>query len=210
MNRPFGHVVRMPCSLASGGWHTGSMQAFLAVLVGGLLTIAGGLAAVLATSRSVKSQWRNDTQLKVSTEVLNALQKVVSRINDLAYLPDKEGDNANNAWSALVASVMEWHNVRHAALLVGSPRIVALLQEIDEQSESLTGRARTKQWTLMEFRRERDSISRLAADFLDAVRAETGWPPLHLKSLTWIDMRNTDWPAVDAARRIGNPPPPEP
>lgn len=158
----------------------------------------------------MKSQWRNDTQLKVSTEVLNALQKVVSRINDLAYLPDKEGDDANNAWSALVASVVEWHNVRHAALLVGSPRIVDLLQEIDEQSESLTGRARTKQWTLIEFRRERDSLSRLAADFLDAVRAETGWPPLHLKSLTWIDMRNTDWPAVDAARRIGNPPPPEP
>jgi len=186
------------------------MQAFLAVLVGGLLTIAGGLVAVLATSRSVKSQWRNDTQLKVSTEVLNALQKVVSRINDLAYLPDKEGDDANNAWSALVASVVEWHNVRNAALLVGYPRIVDLLQEIDEQSESLTGRARTKQWTLIEFRRERDSLSRLAADFLDAVRAETGWPPLHLKSLTWIDMRNTDWPAVDAARRIGNPPPPEP
>jgi len=185
------------------------MQAFLAVLVGGLLTIAGGLAAVLVTSRSVKSQWRNDTQLKVSTEVLNALQKVVSRINDLAYLPGKEGDDAENAWSALVASVMEWHNVRHAALLVGSPRIVALLQEIDEQSESLTNRARAKQWTLVEFRRERDSISRLAADFLDAVRAETGWPPLQLKALRWIDMRNEDWLVADTARRTGNPPPPE-
>jgi hypothetical protein len=185
------------------------MQAFLAVLAGGLLTIAGGLAAVLATSRSVKSQWRNDTQLKVSTEVLNALQKMVSRINDLAFLPDKEGDDAKKAWSVLVASVMEWHNVRHAALLVGSPRIVALLQEIDEQSESLTDRAKTKQWTLMEFRRERDTLSRLAADFLDAVRAETGWPPLQLKSLVWIDMRNTDWLVVDAARRTGNAPPPE-
>ena len=72
MNRPFGHVVSMPWPLASGGWHTRSIQAFLAVLVGGLLTIAG-LAAVFVTSRSVKSQWRNDTQLKVSTEVLNAL-----------------------------------------------------------------------------------------------------------------------------------------
>ena len=210
LNRPFGHVVRMPWSLASGGWQTGCMQPFLAVLVGGLLTIAGGLAAVLATSRTVKGQWRNDTQLKVSTEVLNALQKLVSRINDLAYLADKQGDDAENAWSALAASVMEWHNVRHAALLVSSPRIVALLQEIDEQSESLTARARTKQWTLIEFRRERDSLSRLAADFLNAVRTDTGWPSLQLKSLRWIDMRNTDWPVVDAAMRIGNPPPPEP
>jgi hypothetical protein len=104
---------------------------------------------------------------------------------------------------------MEWHNVRHAALLVGSPRIVALLQEIDEQSESLTNRARAKQWTLVEFRRERDSISRLAADFLDAVRAETGWPPFQLKALRWIDMRNEDWLVVDTARRTGNRPPPE-
>ena len=86
----------------------------------------------------MRSQWRNDTQLKVSTEVLNALQKVVSRINDLAYLPDKEGDDANNAWSALVASVIEWHNARHAALLVSSPKIAALLQALDEQSDSLT------------------------------------------------------------------------
>ena len=142
--------------------------------------------------------------------MLNALQKVVSRINDLAYLADKEGDDAENAWSALVASVMEWHNVRHAALLVGSPRVAALLQDIDEQSDSLTGRAMTKQWTLTEFRRERDSLSRLAANYLDAARAETGWPPLQLKYLHWIDMRNADWLVVDEARRIGNLPPPEP
>jgi len=46
------------------------MQAFLAALVGGFRTIAGGLAAVLVTGRSTRSQWRNDTQLKVGTEVL--------------------------------------------------------------------------------------------------------------------------------------------
>jgi hypothetical protein len=168
------------------------MQAFLAALVGGFLTIAGGLAAVLATSRSVRSQWRNDTQLKVSTEVLGALQNVVSRINDLAFLADKEGGDAEDAWSAHVASVMEWHNARYAALLVSSPRVVALLQDIGEQAESLTGRAMAKQWTLMEFREERDSLGRLTANYLDAARAEMGWSPLQLEKLRWLDMRNVD------------------
>jgi len=171
--------------LASGGWHTCSMQAFLAALVGGLLTIAGGLAVVLATSQRVRSQWRKDTQLKVSTELLSALQKRVSRINDLAYLAAKEGDAFEEVWSAHVTSAMEWNNARHAALLVSPPEVVASLQDIDGQVDSLTRRAMARQWTLAEFRQERDSLGRLAAKYLDAARTETGWPPLHLESL-WM------------------------
>jgi len=49
----------------------------------------------------------------------------------------------------------------------------------------LTRRAMAKQWTLEEFRQERDSLGRLAAKYLDAARTETGWPPLHLESL-WM------------------------
>lgn len=161
------------------------MQAFLAALVGGLLTIAGGLAAVLATSRGVRSQWRKDTQLKISTELLAALQKRVSRINDLAYLAEKKGDEFDKDWAAEVASATEWNNARHAALFVSTPEIAALLQDLDEQSDSLLIQAMAKQWTLVEFRQERDSLGRLAANYLDAARAETGWPPLRLKSL-WM------------------------
>jgi hypothetical protein len=161
------------------------MQAFLAALVGGLLTIAGGLAAVLVTSRGVKSQWRKDTQLKVSTELLSALQKRVSAINDLAYLADKEGNNFEDAWSAECAAAVEWNNARHAALLVSQSEVAALLQDLDEQADSLIDRAMTKQWTLAEFRKERDRLGRLAANYLDAARAEAGWPPLRLKSL-WM------------------------
>ncbi len=165
------------------------MQAFLAALVGSLLTIAGGLAAVVATSRSVRSQWRKDTQLKVSAEVLSALQEMVSIINGLAYLADKESSDAENAWAALAASVIGWHNIRHAALLVSSPKVAALLQDIDEQADSLADQAMAKQWTLVEFRQERASLSRLAADYLDAARAEVGWPPLQMKSLKWLEQR---------------------
>jgi hypothetical protein len=161
------------------------MQAFLAALVGGLLTIAGGLVAVLVTGRGVRSQWRTDTQLKVGTEVLNALQKRVSAINDLAYLDDKESDEGEKAWSVECAAVMEWNNARHAALLVSPPEVAALLRGLDRQSDSLLGRAMAKQWTLEEFRKERDSLGRLAADYVDAVRAATGWPPLQLRSL-WM------------------------
>jgi hypothetical protein len=161
------------------------MQAFLAALVGGLLTIAGGLAAVLVTGRGVRSQWRKDTQLKVGTEVLNALQKRVSAINDLAYLADKESDEGEKAWSIECVAATECNNARHAALLVSPPEVAALLQGLDEQADSLLDRAMAKRWTLEEFRKERDSLGRLAAKYLDAVRVVTGWPPLQLKSL-WM------------------------
>jgi hypothetical protein len=162
------------------------MQAFLAALVGGLLTIAGGLAAVLVTGRSTRSQWRNDTQLKVGTEVLSTLQKRVSSINDLAYLADKNSGDGEKAWLVECAAVMEWNNARHAAMLVSPPEIAALLQALDGQSDSLLVQAMARQWTLEGFRKERDSLGRLAADYLDAVRAAAGWPPLQLKSLwTW-------------------------
>jgi len=122
---------------------------------------------------------------KIGTELLSALQKRVSRINDLAYLAEKQGDEFDGAWSAHAASAMEWNNARHAALLVSSLEIAALLQDIDKQVDSLTKRAMDKQWTLAEFRQERDSLGRLAANYLDLARAKTGWPPLRLKSL-WM------------------------
>ena len=198
MTRQVG-AVSVPWPLASGDWHTCNMQAFVGAVVGGLLAIAGGLAAVLATSRSVRSQWRKDTQLKVSTELLSALQKRVSTINDLAYLADKEGDDFDNAWSAECAAVVEWNNARHAALLVSPPGAAALLQELDEEGDSLTKRAMTKQWTLEEFRKERDRLGQHAASYLDAARAETGWPPLRLKSLwMWDQSENRPTSAPQA------------
>jgi hypothetical protein len=161
------------------------MQTFLAALVGGVLTIGGGLAAVLATSRDVRSQWRKDTQLRISTELLGALQNRVSRINGLAYLAEKEGDEFENIWSGHAASAVAWNNARHAALLVSPPEVAALLQDLDNQVDWLTGRAMAKEWTLEQFRKERDKLGRLAAKYLDAARMEAGWPPLRLESL-WM------------------------
>lgn len=173
------------------------MQAFLAALVGGLLTIAGGLAAVLVTGRSMRSQWRKDTQLKVGTEVLSSLQKRVSSINDLAYLADKNSNDGQEAWLIECAAAMEWNNARHAALLVSPPEVAALLQGLDGQSDSLLVRAMAKQWTLEEFRKERYSLGQLAANYLDAVRARAGWSPLQLKSL-WMWDQAEEPPNVTA------------
>jgi hypothetical protein len=168
------------------------VQAFLAALVGGLLTIAGGLTVVLVTGRGVRTQWRKDTQLKVGTEVLNALQKRVSAINDLAYIADKKSDEGKKAWSIECAAATECNNARHAALLVSPPGVATLLQDLDEQADSLLDRAMAKQWTLQEFRKERDRLGLLAANYLDAVRAVTGWPPLQLKSLwMWDEAENS-------------------
>ena len=62
-------------------------------------------------------------------------------------------------------AAMEWNNARHAALLVSPPEVAALLQGLDGQSDSLLVRAMAKQWTLEEFRKERDSLGLLAANF---------------------------------------------
>ena len=123
------------------------------------------------------TQWRKDTQLKVGTEVLNALQERVTAINELAYIADKESEEGKKAWSIESAAATACNNARHAALLVSPPEAAALLQGIDEQADSLLDRAMAKQWTLEEFRKERDSLGRIAADYLDAVRAAVGAHP---------------------------------
>ena len=56
-----------------------------------------------------------------------------------------------------------------------------------------------KQWTLEEFRKECDSLGRLAANYLDTVRAGAGWPPLQMESLWMWDQveeppNATAWP----------------
>jgi hypothetical protein len=149
----------------------------------------------------MRSQWRKDTQLKVGTELLSALQARVKAINDLAYLADKNNGDGERVWSAQTAAATEWNNARHAALVVSPPEVAALLQRLDEQSDSLLAQAMTKQWTLGEFRKERDSLGRLAANYLDAVRAATGWPPLQLKSL-WTWKRAEEPPGVTSPAAV--------
>lgn len=177
------------------------MQAFVAALVGGLLTIAGGLAAVLATSRGVRSQWRKDTQLKVGSTVLSALQNRLRRVNELAYLANKDGSEAKRAWNAQVASTTDWNSARHAALLVSSPEVVSLLQDIDEQLDLLLVQAMGKQWTIAAFRKERANVGSLAGKYVDAARTETGSPPLKLHSL-WMWERTEELPNAVSSRAI--------
>jgi hypothetical protein len=95
-------------------------------------------------------------------------------------------------------AAVDAHDYAQAALLISSPEVAALLYKLDGQLDSLTQRAVTKQWTLVEFRQERGSLGQLGADYLDAARAETGWPPLRLKSL-W------EWDQAVAAELAAEP-----
>ena len=65
----------------------------------------------------------------------------------------------------------------YAALLVSPPRIADLVQALDREADRLIDRAMEKQWSRDDFRKERRALGRLAAEYLNASRAETGWSP---------------------------------
>jgi hypothetical protein len=177
------------------------MNALLATFLGGALAIAGGLVGVLATHRSESSRWRRDAQLRTSTELLSSLQEVIRRMIDLAYLTEKpaRGSTTGRTPSAYHEATIGWNSSIYAALLVSPPNLAALVQNLDREVDRLLERALEKQWSRIDFREERRRLGRLAANYLNASRAEVGWSPVPIDSVwAW------DRPGLDDAAGKGD------
>ena len=164
--------------------HNTGMNTLLAALVGGALAIAGGLAGAFATDRSERSRWRRDAQLRVSTELLSSLQEVIRRMIHLAYLTEKPPQpTLVPASSAYHGASVGWNSSIYAALLVSPPKIADMVQNLDREVDRLLEQALEKPWSRAEFREERRALGRLAAAYLNASRAETGWSPIPIETV---------------------------
>jgi hypothetical protein len=182
------------------------MTAFLAALVGGALAIGGALAGALATGRGQHDRWRRDTQLRVSTELLSSLQQMIRRTIHLAYLTEKPSrDTPIPGSSPYYAASGNWNSSIYAALLVSPPKIADLVQDLDREVDRLLEEARKKQWSQNDFREERRALGRLAAAYLNASRAETGWSPIPIETI-WAWDRSTEPGSISEAEE-SNPNP---
>jgi len=179
------------------------MNALLATLVGGALAIAGGLIGAFAADRGEKSRWRRDAQLRVSTELLSSLQEVIRTMIDLAYLAEKPP--RGTSLSAFHEVSIGWNSSIYAALLVSPPKVVDLVQGLDREVDRLLGRALERRWSRADFREERRALGRLAADYLNASRAETGWSPIPLESV-WAWDEATPASTTPSSSRDRRPP----
>jgi hypothetical protein len=66
------------------------MSAILTTLLGGLLAISGGLAGIALNDRRERTRWLRDAQLQASVNLLSALQLLVRRMINVAYLDPSE------------------------------------------------------------------------------------------------------------------------
>jgi hypothetical protein len=159
----------------------------LGTVVGGLLAIGGGLLVGLTSHLRERTRWKRNAQLRTSAELLTALQALMRRMLDLAFLADKRSnEEGRTAISRYHEATIDWNSAIYAALLVG-PRSLALrVQGLDREVDRLLDGAMSKQWTRQEFRDERREIGRLAAEYVSAVRKLTGQPDIQLRSVwTW-------------------------
>jgi hypothetical protein len=161
------------------------LSALLSALVGGALAILGAQAGARAVGRGELDRWRRDTQLRLNTELLGALQQVVRRLIHLAYLQEKP------AKATPVPAPLDYHEAMaiwnssiYAALLISPPNIAGLVIELDREVDRLIQRATERQWSRLEFREERRALDRLIDAYLTASRAEAGWPALPIETIT--------------------------
>ena len=170
--------------------HNVGVVTLIAALIGGGLAIAGGLAGAFAADRRERNRWRRDAQLRASTELLSSLQEVIRRMIHLAYLTEKPSrPTLTPVASTYHEASVDWNSSIYAAMLVSSPSIVNMVQGLDREVDKLLEHAMEKSWSRSEFREERRSLGRLAADYLNASRAEIGWPPVPIESVwAWDDV----------------------
>lgn len=176
------------------------MNALLATLLGGLLAITGGLVGIVLNSRRERTRWLRDSQLQANTNLLSALQLLIRRMTNVAYLDPSvwkdpktfematldDRDPSVAMVSAYVEATVGWNNAMYAALLVAPPSVAAKIPPLDQEVDRLCDLAVARTWTRTEFRSERAELGRMAAEYLRTARNLAGLADIALPSIwTW-------------------------
>jgi hypothetical protein len=180
---------------------TGDMSAILTTLLGGLLAISGGLVGITLNDRRERNRWFRDAQLQASINLLSALQLLVRRMINVAYLnpsawtsqesldPKKWKDRDPETVPEVAAfreATVGWNNALYQALLIAPPSVANKIPELDREVDRLLDLAVSRIWTRTAFRRERADLGRMAAEYLRLSRSLAGLPDIELPSIwTW-------------------------
>ena len=143
------------------------MSAILTTLLGGLLAISGGLVGIALNDRRERTRWFRDAQLQASTNLLSALQLLVRRMINVAYLDPSEWMSQDSLdpkkWkdrdpksapevAAFVEATVSWNNALYRALLIAPPSVATKIPELDREVDRLVDLAVSRIWTRTEFR----------------------------------------------------------
>lgn len=174
------------------------MTAVLAALLGGLLAISGGLVGIALTDRRERGRWLRDSQLQASTELVTALQLLIRRMINVAYLdpvesgsyelPDFEKRRPQSAHAIGVMAAFDdataaWNSARHKALLITPPEVAGEIPKLDHEVDRILDLAHARIWTRAEFRQERATLGRMAANYVRLARRIAGLPDIELVSI---------------------------
>jgi hypothetical protein len=181
--------------------HTVIVSAILTTLIGGLLAISGGLVGIALTDRRERTRWMRDSQLQASISLLSALQLLVRRMINVAYLdpqvwadqesldPGRRRDKdpqSSATVAAFVEATVAWNNALYRALLIAPPSVATKIPDLDREVDRLVDLAVARSWTRTEFRQERAGLGRMAAEYLRLARSLAGLPDIELPSIwTW-------------------------
>jgi hypothetical protein len=159
------------------------METVLAAFIGGVLASAGAMMVSILSDRTERHRWRRDAQLRAGSDALSALQQLVRRMIDLAYLSNKEDETARRLIATHREATIRWNSAVYAALLVSPAHVAAHLPELDREVDRLKEKAMARPWTRVEFRQERKQLGRMAADYLNATRRVAGLSGLEVSSV---------------------------
>jgi hypothetical protein len=193
------------------------MVAVVTTLLGGFLAISGGLVGIALTDRRERSRWLRDSQLQASADLVTALQLLVRRMINVAYLDPAESgsyevpefekrrpqnERAEAVMAAFDDATAGWNSARHKALLITPPRVAEKVPELDREVDRLIDLAHARAWTRAEFRKQRVPLGRMAADYLKLARRLAGLPDIQLTSI-WAWDSSEPAPIVQQSAAVG-------
>jgi hypothetical protein len=175
------------------------MVPVLTTLLGGLLAISGGLVGIALGDRRERNRWLRDSQWRASSALLSALQLLIRRMINVAYLDGEEGrDQASPTVASFNEATVEWNAARYSALLLAPPEVAQEIPRLDREVDRLLDLAVARRWTRAEFRQERAPLGRMAAEYLRHARRLAGLPDIDLPSIwAWDDGDVTNERAPD-------------
>jgi len=159
-------------------------------LIGGLLAIAGGLLVSLSQFIRERRRWQRDARIRSGVDLLAALQTLMRRTINLAYVPAESPKSESTTGRAAIdryeEATIAWNSAKYAVMLVTPGDLTAMVDDLDSEFDRLLDLAMKQQFTREQFREERKELGRMAARYLNMIRRLTDQPALDKRSIwTW-------------------------
>jgi hypothetical protein len=154
------------------------MEAMWTAVVAAVAAILGVAVGRLWDSRAESARWHRDQTIGSYQRLAEAFRSSYDNIQAIAFIDPDAADFHVTVREIIVEGNHVWHDALSTVWFCGSPGVIAAATSLDRSLTDLHAQAADRLFSAKDWAKARVPARLAFEEFLEAVRAEFGLPPV--------------------------------